>query len=67
MCILEGRGESEQHLNEIQGKDTYGEKLNSHHWKYKYFRDLNVFIGTWKDIATHQQKDHTLLVLEEAA
>lgn len=58
-CILEGRVESEQHLNEVQ--DTYGEELNFHHWKYKYFRDFNVLIGTWKDPSTYQQKDHTLL------
>ena len=43
MCILEGRGESEQHLNEVQGKDTHREKLNSHRWKWKYFRNLNVY------------------------
>lgn len=32
-CILEGRGESEQHLNDVERIDTGGEKLNSHHWK----------------------------------
>lgn len=33
MCIWEGRGQSKQYLNEIQGKDVRGEQLNSHNWK----------------------------------
>lgn len=64
MCIWEGRGQSKQYLNEIQGKDVYGEQLNSHNWKQKYFRELNMFTRTWKEISTYQVKDCTLLVLE---
>lgn len=40
MCILEDRGESEQHLNEVQGKDTHREKLNSHHWTYRSILEI---------------------------
>lgn len=47
-----GGGKSEQNLIEAQGKNAYGEKLNSLHWKQKYFRHLNVFVRTWKDIPT---------------
>lgn len=47
-----GTGQNEQNLKEVQGKNTYGEKINSHHGKEKYFRDLHVFVRTWKDTPT---------------